>query len=204
MQPSPQRNNKSKAAGMINRYSPTKQTKGLKDRYIKQGSPTRTSQEQMFSEAKRILDMHINYLSRGCYYYFRDAIARFDDDCMALLRSYRHHEDSDQLVSALTLFFNDREADVRSLRQANSRSPVRTTSASVASQDRLRGSMQRERGGETIQTDFAPIRTTGAGGQRRSYSDLKEILGFSNRYTFDDVSSLLVKHIQLHGDLNAA
>ena len=38
---------------------------------------------------------------------------------------------------------------------------------------------------------------------RRSYADLKGILGFSNRYTFEDVSSLLVRHIQLHGDLNS-
>jgi len=67
----------------------------MKDRYIRQGSPTKMSQEQHFTESKRILDMHINYLSRGCYYYFRDAIARFDDDAMALLRSYRHHESSD-------------------------------------------------------------------------------------------------------------
>ena len=54
--------------------------------------------------------MHINYLSRGCYYYFRDAIARYDDDALALLRSYRHHESSDQLVSNLTDYFNNREA----------------------------------------------------------------------------------------------
>ena len=39
---------------------------------------------------------------------------------------------------------------------------------------------------------------------KRSYADLKQILGFSNRYTFDDVSALLVRHIQLHGDLNAS
>lgn len=33
---------------------------------------------------------------------------------------------------------------------------------------------------------------------------MKAILGFSARYTFDDVSQLLVRHIQLHGDLNAS
>jgi len=62
---------------VTNRSSPQKLA--VKERYIKQGSPSRISQEQQFVEAKRILDMHINYLSRGCYYYFRDAIARYDD-----------------------------------------------------------------------------------------------------------------------------
>lgn len=67
----------------------------MKDRYLKQNSPTRMTQEQQHTEAKRILDMHINYLSRGCYYYFRDAIARYGDDEMTLLRNYRNHESSD-------------------------------------------------------------------------------------------------------------
>lgn len=142
--------------------------------------------------------MHINYLSRGCYYYFRDAVGRYDDDAMALLRSYRHHENSDQLVNGLTEYFNDREAKVSNVhRGQDSRSPVRMTSANVASQDRVRASLQREN--DTIHTDFND-RPTAA--PRRSFDDLKQILGFSNRYTFDDVSTLLVRHIQLHGDLN--
>ena len=88
--------------GNVNRFSPpTKKGNpvgNIRDRYLKQNSPTRMNQEQQFTEAKRILDMHINYLSRGCYYYFRDAIARYDEDALALLRNYRHHENSDQLV----------------------------------------------------------------------------------------------------------
>ena len=40
------------------------------------------TQEQMFHEAKRILDTHINYLSKGCYYFFRDALGRFDERAM--------------------------------------------------------------------------------------------------------------------------
>ena len=61
------------------RNSPQKNTRSVKDRYVKQGSPTRMTQEQQFKEASRILDMHINYLTRGCYYFYRDAIARYDD-----------------------------------------------------------------------------------------------------------------------------
>jgi len=30
---------------------------------------------------------------------------------------------------------------------------------------------------------------------KRSYADLKGIMGFSNRYTFSDVSNLLVRHL---------
>jgi len=105
----------------------------MKERYVKQGSPSRMTQEQQFVEAKRILDMHINYLSRGCYYYFRDATARYDEDALALLRNYRHHESSDQLVSNLTEYFNTKDATLSNNRQSNSRSPVRTTSANVAS-----------------------------------------------------------------------
>ena len=52
------------------------------DRYMNQNSPTRMTQEQMFHEAKRILDTHINYLSKGCYYFFRDALGRFDERAM--------------------------------------------------------------------------------------------------------------------------
>ena len=39
--------------------------------------------------------MHINYLSRGCYYFFRDAVARYDDEALSVLRNYRNHESSD-------------------------------------------------------------------------------------------------------------
>ena len=92
---SPDRSDRTKANGAINKFSPQKSNKNLKERYLNKSSPTRMTQEQQFSEAKRILDMHINYLSRGCYYFFRDAIARYDDNAMSLLRSYRHHEDSD-------------------------------------------------------------------------------------------------------------
>ena len=116
---------------IVNKPSPQKKAgHGTKDRYIKQNSPTRMSQEQQFVEAKRILDMHINYLSRGCYYYFRDAIARYDDEALQLLRSYRHHENSDSLVNSLTECFDRREASITSNKQ---RSPIRTTTASVAS-----------------------------------------------------------------------
>ena len=129
---SPDRPNRSKAAGMMNKYSPQKnanhqsqgQKPSLKDRYVKQGSPTRTNQDQQFTEAKRILDQHINFLSRGCYYYFRDAIGRFDADAMALVRTYRNHENSDQLVTAMTEHYNDSESVSRSVGN-NSRSPVR-------------------------------------------------------------------------------
>lgn len=172
----------------------------MKDRYLKQNSPTRMTQEQQHTEAKRILDMHINYLSRGCYYYFRDAIARYGDDEMALLRNYRNHESSDQLVSSLTEYFNSKDASSGRRGGNSSQSPVRMTSANVASQDRVRASMQRE-SGTSLQTDFEPERQSNV--PRRSYADLKGILGFSNRYTFEDVSSLLVRHIQLHGDLNS-
>ena len=89
--------------------------------------------------------MHINYLSRGCYYFFRDAIARYDDEALQLLRNFRHHENSDTLVASLTDSFDRREASAR--RGNQSRSPVRTTNANVQSQDRIRNSMQRERGG---------------------------------------------------------
>ena len=37
---------------------------------------------------------------------------------------------------------------------------------------------------------------------KRSYEDLKNILGFSNRYTYEDVSDQMMKSINLHGDLN--
>ena len=98
--------------------------------------------------------MHINYLSRGCYYYFRDAIARFDDDAMALLRSYRYHESSDQLVTSLTEFYNEREVSISNVRRGTDvHSPIRTTSANVASQDRVRSSIERERGFDTIQSN---------------------------------------------------
>ena len=35
------------------------------------------------------MNMHVNYLSKGCYKYFGTAIARYDDEAMALLRAYR-------------------------------------------------------------------------------------------------------------------
>ncbi len=131
----------------------------MKERYVKQGSPTRMTQEQQFTEAKRILDMHINYLSRGCYYYFRDAIARYDEEALECLRDYRHHENSDQLVSSLTEHFNDKDAlaggKMKNQRQRSntSLSPVRMTNANVASQDRVRASMNRDISG-TLRTDF--------------------------------------------------
>ena len=137
----PDRSDRTNANGAKNRLSPQKSNKSLKDRYVHKGSPTRMTQEQQFSEAKRILDMHINYLSRGCYYFFRDSIARYDDNAMSLLRSYRHHESSDQLVTGLTQYFNSREATGPRRGAADSVSPVRTTSANVASQDRIRTSI---------------------------------------------------------------
>jgi len=75
-------------------------------------------------------------------------------------------------------------------------SPIRTTSANVASQDRVRTSIERERGLDTIQSEQNDrTKSILAKAPKRSYEDLKQILGFSNRYTFDDVLNLLVKHI---------
>jgi len=103
--------------------------------------------------------MHVNYLSKGCYKYFGAAIARYDDETMALLRDYRAHESSDQLVTNLTEYYNTREATTTSgvsgRRGQATKSPVRTTSANVASQDRIRSSIERDRfdnGG--MATDF--------------------------------------------------
>ena len=39
-------------------------------------------------------------------------------------------------------------------------------------------------------------------GGKRSYEDLKSILGFSNRYTYEDVADQMTKTITMHGDLN--
>ena len=90
--------------------------------------------------------MHVNYLSKGCYKYFGTAIARYDAEAMAMLRGYRNHESSDQLVTSLTEYYNMREANVGSGRRGQaSKSPVRTTSANVASQDRIRSSIERDR-----------------------------------------------------------
>ena len=89
----PDRNNMS--AGSM-RTTPNKSSATMKNRYLRQGQQTsQQSQEQQFTEAKRILNMHVNYLSKGCYKYFGAAIARYDDDAMALLKSYRNHENSD-------------------------------------------------------------------------------------------------------------
>ena len=87
---------RTRAGALIQKHSPSKaQMRSTKERYVKQNSPSRLTQEQQFVEAKRILDMHINYLNRGCYYFFRDAIARYDDEALQVLRNYRHHENSD-------------------------------------------------------------------------------------------------------------
>ena len=40
------------------------------------------------------------------------------------------------------------------------------------------------------------------GSGKRSYEDLKNILGFSNRYTYEDVADQMMRNISLHGDLN--
>ena len=70
----------------------------------------------------------------------------------------------------------------------------------MASQDRVRASIQRDSDQED---SYRPQSQASANPRtRHSYADLKAILGFSNRYTFDDVSSILVRHIELHGDLN--
>ena len=79
--------------------------------------------------------MHVNYLSKGCYKYFGTAIARYDAEAMGILRGYRNHESSDQLVASLTEYYNTREANVSGggRRGQATKSPVRTTSANVAS-----------------------------------------------------------------------
>ena len=61
--------------------------------------------------------MHVNYLSKGCYKYFGAAIARYDDEAMALMRDYRNHQSSDQLVTSLTEYYNTREATNSSARR---------------------------------------------------------------------------------------
>lgn len=80
-----------------------------KDRYLVMGSPTRMTQEQKFHEAKRILDTHINYLSKGCYYFFRDGLGKFDETAMQLLRAYNNHENSEQLVHSLMDHYDSQE-----------------------------------------------------------------------------------------------
>ena len=35
-----------------------------------------------------------------------------------------------------------------------------------------------------------------------SYADLKNILGFSNRYTYEDVAEQVFRTVNMHGDLN--
>ena len=39
-------------------------------------------------------------------------------------------------------------------------------------------------------------------GGRKSYEDLKNILGFSNRYTYEDVVNQVTKTVNMYGDLN--
>ena len=122
----------------LNRESP--------DRHAAHQAPNR--QEQMFFEAKKVLDMHINYLTKGCYYFFRDSIAQRDDVCMQILRDFNHHEDPDILIHRCTEHYNhingraiDRDyGNPYAPRSSNSRadkyskSPVRTTPSSIASQ----------------------------------------------------------------------
>lgn len=99
--------------------------------------------------------MHVNYLSKGCYKYFGAAIARYDDDAIVLLKSYRNHESSDQLVTSLTEYYNTREATASGGRSGRAtKSPVRTTAANVGSQDRIRTSIERDRFGDGMATDF--------------------------------------------------
>ena len=112
---------RSRASGINNRSPPKKRMgSNSKDRYLVQDSPTRVTQEQKFHEAKRILDTHINYLSKGCYYFFRDALGKFDESAMALLRVYNNHENSEQLVHSLMDNYDSREVVVS--RAKNTRS----------------------------------------------------------------------------------
>ena len=166
-------------------------------------------QEQLFFEAKKVLDKHINYLTKACYYFFRDSIAKRNDECIQILRDYNHHEDSDTLVKRCTDHYNkvvgrtvDRDYGNPyggSSKYGNSsKSPVRTTSANVASQKRLMDSIERE---EQMRQSAGSKRGNSFG-PKRSYEDLKNILGFSNRYTYEDVCDKILQQINLHGDLN--
>ena len=114
----------------------------------------------MFFEAKKVLDMHINYLTKGCYYFFRDSIAKRDDICVQILRDYNHHEDSDILIKRCTEHYNningraaerdygnpygERGSNSRLGDKHSSKSPIRTTSANVASQKRLMDSIEKD------------------------------------------------------------
>jgi hypothetical protein len=95
-------------------------------------------------------------MSKACYYFFRDSIAKRDDACIQILRDYNHHEDSDTLVKRCTDHYNkivgrtvDRDYTNpyggNTSKYANSsKSPIRTTSANMASQQRLMDSIERE------------------------------------------------------------
>ena len=100
-----------KASGAMDKFSPSKKSQNVKERYMKKphGSPSKMTHDSQSFEAKKILDQHINEISRDCYYYYRDAIARHDETALGVLRNYRHHENSDQLISNMTLNFNSRE-----------------------------------------------------------------------------------------------
>ena len=118
----------------------------LKDRYIGKNSPARSTVEKTSIEAKRILDHHINYLSKACFYFFRDQISHYDEDVISMLRQYNHDEDSDRLIRKLTEYYNMKSAQdngpsasyggVNSSarrQKVSSKSPVRTTSANINS-----------------------------------------------------------------------
>ena len=66
------------------RISP--QRVNLKERYIGKNSPARTTVERTSIEAKKVLDHHINYLSKGCFYFCRDQISHYDEDIISILR----------------------------------------------------------------------------------------------------------------------
>ena len=150
-QGSPQRRQQRKEEGYqyyLNKDSPNKRS------IAETMAPSR--QEQLFFEAKKVLDKHINYLTKACYYFFRDSIAKRDDSCIQILRDFNHHEDSDTLIKRCTDHYNkvvgrtvDRDYSNPyggSSKYGNSsKSPVRTTSANVASQKRLMDSIEKDR-----------------------------------------------------------
>ena len=123
------------------------------DKHAVHQAPSR--QEAMFFEAKKVLDSHINFMTKGCYYFFRDSITNRDDVCMQILRDYNSHEDSDTLLKRCTDHYNNicgrtnerdygnpyGERSSNSRADKYSRSPIKTTGANSASQLFLRSSM---------------------------------------------------------------
>ena len=113
------------------------QRKRVENYYLNSGEPinTEANKYQDFSvspvkkdeqalEAMKVLDAHITYLTKNCYYFLKNEVINRNNLIIGMLRDFNHHENVDLLVRNCQRYVNETDYQNNLAKQSRSKQPM--------------------------------------------------------------------------------